>query len=57
MDLSNLNKDRKARRKPTLDMGNMVFGKVPPQSKDLEEGSERRRHGVPLVTVGRISNI
>ena len=37
MDLSNLNKDRKARRKPTLDMGNMVFGKVPPQSKDLEE--------------------
>src|SRR4029077_15018957 len=37
MDLSNLNKDRKTRRKPTLDMGNMVFGKVPPQSKDLEE--------------------
>src|ERR1700712_3163224 len=37
MDLSSLNKDRKARKKPTLDMGNMVFGKVPPQSKDLEE--------------------
>ncbi len=37
MDLSSLNKDRKARKKPTLDMGSMVFGKVPPQSKDLEE--------------------
>jgi len=37
MDLGSLNKDRKARKKPTLDMSNMVFGKVPPQSKDLEE--------------------
>lgn len=37
MDLTNLNKDRKTRRKPSLDLGNMVFGKVPPQSKDLEE--------------------
>ena len=37
MDLPNLNKDRKTRRKPTLDLGNMVFGKVPPQSKELEE--------------------
>lgn len=37
MELTNLNKDRKTRRKPTLDLGNMVFGKVPPQAKELEE--------------------
>src|SRR6187431_1345400 len=37
MDLTNLNKERKARRKPSLDLGNMVFGKVPPQAKELEE--------------------
>ncbi len=37
MELTNLNKDRKTRRKPSLDLGNMMFGKVPPQSKDLEE--------------------
>lgn len=40
MDLTNLNKDRsqnKQRRKSTLDLGSMVFGKVPPQAKDLEE--------------------
>ncbi len=37
MDLTNLNKDRKTRRKPSLDLGSMVYGKVPPQSKDLEE--------------------
>jgi replicative DNA helicase len=39
MDLTNLNKDRsqKQRRKSTLDLGTMVFGKVPPQAKDLEE--------------------
>src|SRR5688572_14008203 len=36
MDLTNLNKDRKARRK-TLDLSTMVYGKVPPQAKDLEE--------------------
>lgn len=35
--LTNLNKDRKARRKPTLDLGSMVYGKVPPQARDLEE--------------------
>ena len=35
MDLTNLNKDRKTRRKPSLDFGNMVFGKVPPQAKEL----------------------
>ncbi|HMJ46765.1 MAG TPA: replicative DNA helicase [Ferruginibacter sp.] len=36
MEFTNLNKDRKARRKP-LDLGTMVFGKVPPQAKELEE--------------------
>ena len=33
----NLNKDRKSRRKPTIDVSSMVYGKVPPQAKELEE--------------------
>ncbi len=37
MDLTNLNKDRKTRRKSTLDLSTMMYGKVPPQAKDLEE--------------------
>ncbi|MGN6417710.1 MAG: replicative DNA helicase [Pseudobacter sp.] len=38
MDLTNLNKDRKNRRKgPSVDLSSMVYGKVPPQAKDLEE--------------------
>src|SRR5580698_11448819 len=37
MELTNLNKDRKARRKPGIDLTTMVYGKVPPQSKELEE--------------------
>src|SRR5688572_13042545 len=37
MEFTNLNKDRKTRRKSPLDLGTMVFGKVPPQAKDLEE--------------------
>lgn len=37
MDLTNLNKERKARRKTLPGLDNMVFGKVPPQSRDLEE--------------------
>jgi replicative DNA helicase len=37
MDLTNLNKDRKARRKPPIELGNMMFGKVPPQARELEE--------------------
>ncbi|MEO7960093.1 MAG: replicative DNA helicase [Ginsengibacter sp.] len=38
MDLTNLNKDRKIRRKSgSLEMGTMMFGKVPPQAKELEE--------------------
>ena len=38
MDLTNLNKERKTRRKSSsLDLGTMMYGKVPPQAKDLEE--------------------
>lgn len=37
MDLTNLNKDRKTRRKGSIDLSTMVYGKVPPQAKDLEE--------------------
>lgn len=37
MDITNLNKDRKSRRKSSYDMSTMVYGKVPPQAKDLEE--------------------
>ena len=36
MELSNLNRDKKTRKK-SPDMGTMVFGKIPPQSKELEE--------------------
>ena len=37
MDLTNLNRDKKNRRKPSLDLSTMIYGKVPPQAKDLEE--------------------
>lgn len=37
MDLQNLNKDRTSRRKSSIDLSTMVYGKVPPQSKDIEE--------------------
>jgi replicative DNA helicase len=40
MDLTNLNlnKDRtKMRRKPPVDLSTMVYGKIPPQAKELEE--------------------
>lgn len=37
MDLTNINKDRKGRRKSSPDLSTMVYGKVPPQAKDLEE--------------------
>jgi replicative DNA helicase len=37
MDITNLNKDRKPRRKSSIDLSTMVYGKVPPQAKDLEE--------------------
>lgn len=37
MDLSNINKDRKLRRKAGIDMNMMNIGKIPPQAKELEE--------------------
>src|SRR3954467_11900632 len=37
MELTNFNKDRKKGRKPALDLSTMVYGKVPPQAKELEE--------------------
>jgi replicative DNA helicase len=37
MEITNLGKDRKVRRKSNLDMSAMVYGKLPPQAKDLEE--------------------
>lgn len=38
MELTNLNSDKKSRRKTSsLDLGTMMYGKVPPQAKDLEE--------------------
>lgn len=37
MELSNINRDRKTKRKSAVDLGNMVYGKVPPQAKELEE--------------------
>jgi replicative DNA helicase len=37
MELTNLNKDRKLRRKPAIDLSTMVYGKLPPQARDLEE--------------------
>ncbi|MBU3714693.1 MAG: replicative DNA helicase, partial [Ferruginibacter sp.] len=37
MDIINTNKERAVRRKSSIDMGSMVFGKIPPQSKELEE--------------------
>lgn len=37
MDLTNLNRDRKNRRKAVPELNNLVFGKIPPQSRELEE--------------------
>src|SRR6476619_3664557 len=37
MDLTNLNRDKKNRRKSSPDLSTMVYGKVPPQARDLEE--------------------
>lgn len=38
MDLTNLNGTKKQRRKVgSLDLGNMMYGKIPPQARDLEE--------------------
>ncbi len=37
MEITNLNRDRKNRRKTDVDVNNMMYGKVPPQARDLEE--------------------
>lgn len=37
-NFSNINRDRKtARKKPAIDLSTMMYGKVPPQAKELEE--------------------
>ena len=37
MDLTNINRDKKRRKTPGMDLSTMVYGKVPPQAKELEE--------------------
>src|SRR6201995_4288241 len=37
MDLTNLNRDKKNRRKAAPDLSTMIYGKGPPQAKELEE--------------------
>jgi len=37
MNLSELNKDKKNSRKPAVDLNTMVYGKLPPQARELEE--------------------
>jgi replicative DNA helicase len=37
MDLTNLNRDNKKRRSNRIDHSTLIYGKVPPQAKDLEE--------------------
>lgn len=37
MDLTNLNIERKARRKTPIDLSTMMYGKIPPQAKEMEE--------------------
>jgi replicative DNA helicase len=37
MELTNFNKERKLRRAPAIDTSTMMYGKVPPQAKDIEE--------------------
>lgn len=37
MDLKNINKDRQKKKRSTMDVGTMIYGKVPPQAKELEE--------------------
>lgn len=36
MELTNLNTDKKLRKRP-VDLGSMMYGKVPPQARELEE--------------------
>lgn len=37
MDLTNTNRTSKRKQKPAMDLSTMVYGKVPPQARDLEE--------------------
>src|SRR5258705_8966505 len=37
MELTNFNKDNQLRRKAPVELGSMMYGKVPPQAKELEE--------------------
>src|SRR4029078_4642649 len=37
MDLTNLDRDKKNRRKTSPDLSTMIYGKEPPQAKELEE--------------------
>jgi len=37
MDIVNQNKDRRTRRKPSIDLSTTVYGKLPPQARELEE--------------------
>ena len=37
MEIVNQNKDRRVRRKSSIDLSTMVYGKIPPQARDLEE--------------------
>lgn len=37
MEIVNQNKDRRTRRKSSIDLSTMVYGKIPPQARDLEE--------------------
>ena len=54
MELTNFNKDKKARRKAIPDLSSMMYGKVPPQAKELEEAvlgaiMLEKRHSIPLL--------
>lgn len=37
MDSTNLNRDRRNRRKTSTEFNGLAYGKVPPQSRELEE--------------------
>ena len=36
-ELKNANRDRQYKKKPVVDVSTLVYGKIPPQSKELEE--------------------
>jgi replicative DNA helicase len=37
MEIVNQNKDRRTRRKSSIDLSTMLYGKIPPQARELEE--------------------